>query len=65
MGTTLTFNLEPSVAVVSTVLNEREGIAALLDGFLGQTHAPDEIVVPNLFPTKEAVLSQNKIKAWA
>ena len=45
MGTTLTFSLEPSVAVVSTVLNEREGIAALLDGFLGQTRAPDEIVV--------------------
>ena len=27
--------------------------------------APDEIVVPNLFPTQEVVLSQNKIKAWA
>lgn len=33
------------VAVVSTVLNERNGIAELLDGFLRQTRTPDEIVV--------------------
>jgi len=34
-----------SVAVVSTVLNERAGLRALLDGFLAQTRRPDEIVV--------------------
>lgn len=33
------------VAVVTTVLNEREGIRVLLDGFLAQTRKPEEIVV--------------------
>lgn len=34
-----------TIAIISTVLNERDGIEALLQGFLGQTRVPDEIVV--------------------
>lgn len=34
-----------SVAVITTVLNERESIQALLEAFLAQTRVPDEIVV--------------------
>jgi len=34
-----------TVAVVTTVLNERNSIQALLDAFLTQTRVPDEIVV--------------------
>lgn len=34
-----------TVAVISTVLNERESIEALLSAFLAQTRRPDEIVV--------------------
>lgn len=34
-----------SIAVITTVLNERDGIQVLLDGFLAQTRVPDEIVV--------------------
>lgn len=33
------------IAVVTTVLNEREGIRELLDGFLAQSRRPDEIIV--------------------
>lgn len=33
------------MAVIATVLNERKGIAVLLDGFLRQTRPADEIVV--------------------
>ena len=34
-----------TVAVITTVLNERDSIQALLDAFLAQTRVPDEIVV--------------------
>ncbi len=34
-----------TVAVIATVLNERDGIQPLLDAFLAQTRVPDEIVV--------------------
>jgi cellulose synthase/poly-beta-1,6-N-acetylglucosamine synthase-like glycosyltransferase len=34
-----------TVAVIATVLNERDGIQVLLDAFLTQTRVPDEIVV--------------------
>jgi len=34
-----------TVAVITTVLNERESIQVLLDAFLAQTRRPDEIVV--------------------
>ncbi|MBE0547026.1 MAG: glycosyltransferase [Rubrivivax sp.] len=34
-----------TVAVVSTVLNERDSIGSLLDSFLSQSRAPDEIVI--------------------
>lgn len=36
---------QETVAVITTVLNEREGIRDLLDGFLKQTRPPDEIIV--------------------
>lgn len=35
----------PTVAIISTVVNERDGLRELLDGFLSQSRAPDEIVV--------------------
>ena len=34
-----------TVAVITTVLNEREGIQVLLDAFMAQSRVPDEIVV--------------------
>lgn len=37
---------QDTVAIVNTVLNEGEdGVRAMLDGFLSQTRAPDEIVI--------------------
>lgn len=37
--------MQDTVAVITTVLNERESIRALLDAVLAQTRLPDEIVV--------------------